>query len=58
MDETPIKAGRAGRGKMKTGYFWPVYGEADEVCFPYCAFPFAMLTCATYWAWPRPPMRC
>jgi hypothetical protein len=21
---------------MKTGYFWPVYGEADEVCFPYC----------------------
>ena len=34
MDETPIKAGRAGRGKMKTGYFWPVYGEADEVCFP------------------------
>jgi transposase len=36
MDETPIKAGRAGRGKMKTGYFWPVYGEADEVCFPYC----------------------
>ncbi len=36
MDETPIKAGRAGRGKMKTGYFWPVYGEADEVCFAYC----------------------
>ncbi len=36
LDETPIKAGRAGRGKMKTGYFWPVYGEADEVCFPYC----------------------
>lgn len=22
---------------MKTGYFWPVYGEADEVCFPFCA---------------------
>jgi hypothetical protein len=20
---------------MKTGYFWPVYGERDEVCFPY-----------------------
>jgi hypothetical protein len=37
MDETPIKAGRAGRGKMKTGYFWPVYGEADEICFPFCA---------------------
>jgi transposase len=35
MDETPIKAGRAGHGKMKTGYFWPIYGEADEVCFPF-----------------------
>jgi len=37
MDETPIKAGRAGHGKMKTGYFWPVYGEQDEVCFPFHA---------------------
>lgn len=35
MDETPIKAGRAGPGKMGAGYFWPVYGELDEVCFPY-----------------------
>lgn len=35
MDETPIKAGRAGPGKMKGGYFWPVYGELDEVCFPF-----------------------
>lgn len=35
MDETPIKAGRSGHGKMKTGYFWPVYGEQDEVCFPF-----------------------
>ncbi len=35
MDETPIKAGRAGPGKLKCGYFWPVYGELDEVCFPY-----------------------
>jgi transposase len=35
MDETPIKAGRAGPGKLKAGYFWPVYGEHDEVCFPY-----------------------
>ena len=34
MDETPIKAGRAGPGKMKGTYFWPVYGEHDEVCFP------------------------
>jgi transposase len=35
MDETPIKAGRSGHGKMHTGYFWPVYGELDEVCFPF-----------------------
>ena len=35
MDETPIKAGRAGAGKMKAAYYWPVYGEHDEVCFPY-----------------------
>ena len=35
MDETPIKAGRSGTGKMKGGYFWPVYGERDEICFPY-----------------------
>ena len=33
MDETPIKAGLKGRGKMRTGYFWPVYGERDEVVF-------------------------
>lgn len=37
MDETPIKAGRAGPGKMKGGYFWPVYGELDEVVFPFCS---------------------
>jgi transposase len=35
MDETPIKAGRVGPGKMKGAYFWPVYGELDEVCFPF-----------------------
>lgn len=35
MDETPIKAGRSGHGKMNTGYFWPLYGEEDEVCFPF-----------------------
>jgi hypothetical protein len=35
MDETPIKAGRAGNGKMKQAYFWPVYGERDEICFAY-----------------------
>jgi transposase len=35
MDETPIKAGRAAKGKMKATYFWPIYGEHDEVCFPH-----------------------
>lgn len=35
VDETPIKAGRTGPGKMRSGYFWPVYGEHDEVCFAY-----------------------
>ena len=35
MDETPIKAGVASTGKMKTAYFWPVYGQNDEVCFFY-----------------------
>ena len=35
MDETPNKAGRAGPGKLKAAYFWPVYGQLDEVCFPF-----------------------
>ncbi len=35
MDETPIKAGQTGAGKMKAAYFWPVYGEQDEICFLY-----------------------
>lgn len=35
IDETPIKAARAGPGKMNTGYFWPVYGEQDELSFLY-----------------------
>ena len=35
MDEVPIKAGQAGNGKMKATYFWPVYGDQDEVCFPH-----------------------
>jgi hypothetical protein len=35
MDETPIKAGRGEPGKLKAAYFWPVYGQEDEVCFPF-----------------------
>jgi transposase len=37
MDETPIKAGRHGQGKLHTGYFWPLYGDQDEVAFPFAA---------------------
>ena len=37
MDETPIKAGRKERGKLKQGYFWPVYGEDHEIVFTYHA---------------------
>jgi len=35
MDETPIRAGRKAKGKMRTGYFWPLYGDQDEVAFPF-----------------------
>lgn len=38
MDETPIKAGRGKhKGKMKTGWYWPLYGEDDEVVFTFSA---------------------
>ncbi len=32
VDESPTPAGRAG-GRMKTGYFWALYGDQDEVGF-------------------------
>jgi len=35
MDETPMKVGPSGTGSMKNAYFWPLYGEQDEVCFLY-----------------------
>jgi transposase len=35
VDETPIKAGQGVPGKLKAAYFWPVYGELDEICFPF-----------------------
>jgi len=35
MDETPIKAGRQSKGKMRQAYFWPIYGEDDEIVFRY-----------------------
>jgi len=37
MDETPTKAGKSKkkRGKMHQGYYWPIYGDKDEVVFTY-----------------------
>ena len=31
MDETPIKAGRKKKGKMQSTWYWPIYGEQDEL---------------------------
>jgi len=33
MDETPIKAGRKTKGQMQTTWYWPIYGQANEICF-------------------------
>lgn len=35
MDETPGKVARDHKGKMDTGYFWPVYGDQNEIVFHY-----------------------
>ena len=35
MDESSIKAGRIGPGKMRQAYFWPVYGQDEELVFHY-----------------------
>jgi hypothetical protein len=37
IDETPIRAGRKSKGKMRTAYYWPIYGDQDEVAFPYAS---------------------
>jgi transposase len=37
MDETGVKAGRREKGKLHQGYFWPLYGDKDEVAFPFAA---------------------
>ncbi len=37
MNETPIRAGRKSKGKMRTAYFWPMYRDRDEVVFPYAS---------------------
>ena len=33
MDETPIKAGRKKKGQLQATWYWPIYGEEDEICF-------------------------
>jgi len=33
MDETPIKAGRKKKGRMQNTWYWPIYGEDDELAF-------------------------
>ena len=33
MDEVPIKAGRKSKGKMKQTYFWPMFGDQNEIAF-------------------------
>lgn len=35
MDETYVKAGQAEKGKLNQAYFWPVYGDKDEVAFAF-----------------------
>jgi transposase len=37
MDETPLKAGRREQGKLHRGYLWPIYGDQDEIAFPFSA---------------------
>jgi transposase len=37
MDETPIRAGRKSKGKMRQAYYWPIYGDRHEVVFPYAS---------------------
>lgn len=37
MDETPLKAGRQRKGNLHTGYLWPLYGDQNEMTFPYAA---------------------
>ncbi len=35
MDETPIKASRKVKGKMHTGYYWPILGDQNEIIFEF-----------------------
>ena len=35
MDDTWMKVGVSSPGKMHKGHFWPIYGDRDEIIFPY-----------------------
>lgn len=37
MDETPTKAGKSKKrkGRMHQGYYWPIYGDREEIVFTY-----------------------
>lgn len=39
MDETSIKAGRSGPGKMRQAYFWPIFGDHGRDRLPLCPVP-------------------
>jgi transposase len=34
MDETPVKAGRTGPGKMRSAYFWSLHRRPGLSCDP------------------------
>ena len=37
MDETPTRVGKSkkSKGKMHQGYYWPIFGDRDEIVFTY-----------------------
>jgi transposase len=35
IDETATKAGKAKKGKLKQAWYWPIFGEANEICFTF-----------------------
>jgi hypothetical protein len=37
IDETPIRAGRKSKGKMKQAWLWPLMGDRSEIAFHYAS---------------------
>lgn len=35
IDETPVKSGKSKKGKIDQAYFWPIMGQANEICFTF-----------------------